>query len=225
MTYDCRACCMRQSCAVHMRMRASKVSGLEKHPNIAAWAVFTARISKIYRLSPARAGQDRIRDRPLHDGTETKRLLDVLDKRLAQSEYVAGPAYTIADMAAWPWYGGLVKFSQYGATEFLNVQEYKNVNRWADQIYALGSEPIPLGRPAGRFDDAFLLQQLTEQRDPADIVKGDIHHERDEHDGKPSRDHFLEPNTDAAPRDDLIQGHQCGRHPVRATATGSREPG
>src|SRR5436305_187300 len=67
---------------------------------------------------------------------ETKRLLDVLDKRLAESEYVAGPNYTIADMACFPWYGGLVKFGQYGAAEFLGVHEYKHVNRWADQIYA-----------------------------------------------------------------------------------------
>ena len=67
---------------------------------------------------------------------ETKRLLDVLDKRLADNEYLAGDVYTIADMAAWPWYGGLVKFGQYGATEFLAVHEYKNVVRWADAIDA-----------------------------------------------------------------------------------------
>src|ERR1700687_2176428 len=66
---------------------------------------------------------------------ETKRLLDVLDRRLAESEYVAGPAYTIADIAIWPWYGGLVKLGQYGAAEFLSVQDYKHVQRWADQIY------------------------------------------------------------------------------------------
>ncbi len=66
---------------------------------------------------------------------ETKRLLDVLDRRLAESEYVAGPTYTIADIAIWPWYGGLVKFSQYGAAEFLSVQDYKNVQRWVDMIY------------------------------------------------------------------------------------------
>ena len=52
---------------------------------------------------------------------ETKRLLDVLDKRLADNAYLAGDAYTIADIAAWPWYGGLVKFGQYGAAEFLAV--------------------------------------------------------------------------------------------------------
>jgi GST-like protein len=67
---------------------------------------------------------------------ETKRLLDVLDRRLSDNEYLAGDAYTIADMAAWPWYGGLVKFDQYGATEFLAVHEYKNVRRWADAIHA-----------------------------------------------------------------------------------------
>ena len=67
---------------------------------------------------------------------ETKRLLDVLDKRLGESEYVAGPDYTIADMACFPWYGGLVKFNSYGGAEFLAVHEYKNVQRWADQLYA-----------------------------------------------------------------------------------------
>src|ERR1700726_2210458 len=65
---------------------------------------------------------------------ETKRLLDVLDRRLTESEYVAGPTYTIADMAVWPWYGGLVKFNSYGGAEFLNVQEYKNVQRWTDTL-------------------------------------------------------------------------------------------
>src|SRR5258708_40276041 len=67
---------------------------------------------------------------------EAKRLLDVLDKRLAESEYVAGPEYTIADIAAWPWYGGLAKFDSYGGGEFLAVHEYKNVQRWTEQIWA-----------------------------------------------------------------------------------------
>ena len=67
---------------------------------------------------------------------EVKRQLDVLDRRLADNEFVAGADYTIADMAIWPWYGGLVKGWLYGAAEFLSVQEYANVVRWADQILA-----------------------------------------------------------------------------------------
>jgi len=65
---------------------------------------------------------------------EVKRQLDVLDRRLAESEYLAGRDYTIADIAVWPWYGGLAKGVLYGAGEFLAVHEYKNVNRWADAI-------------------------------------------------------------------------------------------
>src|SRR6201988_963067 len=65
---------------------------------------------------------------------EVKRQLDVLDRRLAESEYIAGSEYTIADIAVFPWYGGLVKGWQYGAADFLSVQDYKNVQRWADTI-------------------------------------------------------------------------------------------
>ena len=65
---------------------------------------------------------------------EVKRQLDVLDRRLAESEYLGGDAYTIADMAVWPWYGGLAKGLTYGAGEFLQVQDYKHVQRWTDQI-------------------------------------------------------------------------------------------
>jgi len=65
---------------------------------------------------------------------EVKRQLDVLDRRLAESPYLAGDDYTIADMAVWPWYGTLVKGQLYEAGEFLQVQEYKNVLRWTDQI-------------------------------------------------------------------------------------------
>ncbi|MDO8401658.1 MAG: glutathione-dependent disulfide-bond oxidoreductase [Bradyrhizobium sp.] len=67
---------------------------------------------------------------------EVKRQLDVLDRRLAESEYLAGPDYTIADIAVWPWYGSLVKGVLYGAGEFLDVQSYKNVQRWTDAIAA-----------------------------------------------------------------------------------------
>jgi len=65
---------------------------------------------------------------------EVKRQFDVLDRHLAGSEYLAGDAYTIADMAVWPWYGALAKGLLYEAGEFLQVQEYKNVQRWTDQI-------------------------------------------------------------------------------------------
>src|ERR1700689_3089657 len=65
---------------------------------------------------------------------EVKRQLDVLDRRLADNEYLAGKDYTIADIAVWPWYGGLVQGRLYGAAEFLQVQEYANVRRWADTI-------------------------------------------------------------------------------------------
>jgi GST-like protein len=65
---------------------------------------------------------------------EVKRQLDVLDRRLAESEYLAGPDYSIADIAVWPWYGALAKGLVYGAGEFLSVHDYKNVQRWTDQI-------------------------------------------------------------------------------------------
>ena len=65
---------------------------------------------------------------------EVKRQLDVLDRRLAVSPYLAGNDYSIADMAVWPWYGTLVKGQLYEAGEFLQVEEYKNVLRWTDQI-------------------------------------------------------------------------------------------
>jgi GST-like protein len=67
---------------------------------------------------------------------ETKRQLDVLDRQLAASRYVAGDEYSIADMAIWPWYGGMVRGELYDAAEFLSVGEYKNVKRWADEIAA-----------------------------------------------------------------------------------------
>jgi len=65
---------------------------------------------------------------------EVKRQLDVLDRRLAESPYLAGDDYTIADMAVWPWYGSLVKGVLYEAGEFLQVQDYVNVQRWTDTI-------------------------------------------------------------------------------------------
>lgn len=75
---------------------------------------------------------------------ETKRQLDVLDKRLSTHQYLAGDEYTIADMAIWPWYGALVKGELYEAGEFLQVQDYKHVIRWADEI--AGREAVKKGR-------------------------------------------------------------------------------
>ncbi|MFB4392089.1 MULTISPECIES: glutathione-dependent disulfide-bond oxidoreductase [unclassified Pseudomonas] len=65
---------------------------------------------------------------------EAKRQLDVLDRRLAESRYLAGDEYSIADIAVWPWYGQLVRGNLYGAAQFLSVQDYKHVQRWAEEI-------------------------------------------------------------------------------------------
>jgi GSH-dependent disulfide-bond oxidoreductase len=97
---------------------------------------------------------------------ETKRLLDVLDRRLAESQYVAGGDYTIADMAIWPWYGGLVRGGQYGAAEFLSVQDYKNVGRWADSIAARPA--VKRGRIVNRTSGD-LASQLHERHDASDF--------------------------------------------------------
>jgi GSH-dependent disulfide-bond oxidoreductase len=97
---------------------------------------------------------------------EAKRLLDVLDKRLADNEYLAGDVYTIADMAAWPWYAGLVKFGQYGAAEFLSAHEYRNVNRWADAIYARPA--VQRGRMVNRVSGE-PSSQLHERHDASDF--------------------------------------------------------
>ncbi|WP_024515473.1 glutathione-dependent disulfide-bond oxidoreductase [Bradyrhizobium sp. Tv2a-2] len=65
---------------------------------------------------------------------EIKRQLDVLDRRLADNEYLSGGDYSIADIAVWPWYGALAKGLLYGGGEFLSVQDYKHVQRWTNQI-------------------------------------------------------------------------------------------
>jgi len=97
---------------------------------------------------------------------EVKRQLDVLDRRLAGSEYVAGPDYTIADMAIWPWYGGLAKGWLYGAAEFLDVQSYRNVQRWAELIFQRPA--VRRGRMVNRVsgDPA---SQLWERHDAGDF--------------------------------------------------------
>jgi len=100
---------------------------------------------------------------------ETKRQLDVLDRRLGESEYLGGGTYSIADMAVWPWYGGLAKGRLYNdGAEFLSVQDYKNLQRWTDQIAE---------RPAvkrGRMVNAAWGEpdeQLPERHDASDFDK------------------------------------------------------
>jgi GST-like protein len=97
---------------------------------------------------------------------ETKRLLDVLDRRLAESKYVAGSDYTIADIAIFPWYGGLAKFSQYGAAEFLSVQDYKNVQRWTEMVWERPA--VKRGRMVNRLSGA-PSEQLHERHDASDF--------------------------------------------------------
>ena len=79
---------------------------------------------------------------------EVKRQMDVLNRRLAESRYLAGDVYTIADIAVWPWYGALAKGLVYEAGEFLQVQDYTHVQRWTDEI---GARPaVKRGRMVNR---------------------------------------------------------------------------
>jgi GST-like protein len=97
---------------------------------------------------------------------EVKRQLDVLDKRLAENEYLSGGDYTIADIAVFPWYGGVAKGWAYDAAEFLSAHEYKNVLRWAD---AIAERPaVKRGRMVNRMsgDPA---KQLHERHDASDF--------------------------------------------------------
>ncbi|ALC12716.1 glutathione-dependent disulfide-bond oxidoreductase [Sphingopyxis sp. 113P3] len=97
---------------------------------------------------------------------EVKRQMDVLDRRLAESEYLGGADYSIADMAVWPWYGALAKGLVYDAGEFLQVQDYKNVQRWTDQVAARPA--VKRGRMVNRVtgDPA---SQLHERHDASDF--------------------------------------------------------
>lgn len=97
---------------------------------------------------------------------EVKRQLDVLDRRLADHEYIAGEVYTIADMAIFPWYGGLVKGWAYGAAEFLSVQDYKHVQRWADLL--LERPAVRRGRMVNRTSGE-PSSQLRERHDAHDF--------------------------------------------------------
>ena len=97
---------------------------------------------------------------------ETKRQLDVLDRQLAEHRYVAGDEYTIADMAIWPWYGGLVLGQLYDAAEFLSVHEYQHVKRWADEIAARPAviRGRKVNRVFGKPED-----QVPERHDASDL--------------------------------------------------------
>jgi len=97
---------------------------------------------------------------------EVKRQMDVLNRRLADQRYLAGDEYTVADIAVWPWYGAMAKGLLYNAGEYLSVQEYENVIRWADEI---GQRPaVQRGRMVNRVagDPA---SQLHERHDASDF--------------------------------------------------------
>jgi GST-like protein len=98
---------------------------------------------------------------------EVKRQLDVLDRQLADNEYVAGDSYTIADIAIFPWYGGMVKGWQYGdSATFLSTAEYKNVNRWADML--LERPAVKRGRMVNRTSGEPSMQ-LHERHEMSDF--------------------------------------------------------
>src|ERR1700721_2184805 len=98
---------------------------------------------------------------------EVKRQLDVLDRRLGESEYIAGDGYTIADMAIFPWYGGVAKGWLYSAAEFLSVGEYKNVQRWAAML--LARPAVQRGRMVNRTSGE-AASQLHERHDTDDFA-------------------------------------------------------
>lgn len=97
---------------------------------------------------------------------EAKRQLDVLDRRLAEQEFIAGAEYTIADMAIWPWYGQLVLGQLYGAGEFLGVASYRNVVRWSEQL--LARPGVKRGRMVNRVTGE-PAEQLRERHDASDF--------------------------------------------------------
>lgn len=97
---------------------------------------------------------------------EAKRQMDVLDRRLAECPYLAGEEYSIADMAVWPWYGALAKGWVYDAAEFLQVQEYTNVQRWAETIHQRPA--VRRGRMVNRINGD-KANQLHERHDASDF--------------------------------------------------------
>lgn len=98
---------------------------------------------------------------------EIKRQLDVLDKRLASHHFLAGDEYSIADIAAWPWYGNLVLGALYNAAEFLDVESYKNVVHWAKEIFARPA--VQRGRIVNRTKGE-PWEQVPNRHDASDIT-------------------------------------------------------
>ena len=99
---------------------------------------------------------------------ETKRQLDVLDKQLAKNEFIAGDEYSIADIATWPWYGNLVLGNQYEAKDFLQVDDYTHVQRWAKAI--LARPAVQRGRIVNRTHGE-AWEQLENRHSATDIDK------------------------------------------------------
>lgn len=97
---------------------------------------------------------------------EVKRELDVLDQRLEKNKYINGESYSIADIAIFPWYGGLVKGWLYNAAEFLSVHEYKNLQRWADEIWHRPA--VKRGRMVNRITGE-ASEQLRERHNREDF--------------------------------------------------------
>ena len=97
---------------------------------------------------------------------EVKRQMDVLDRELAEHRFLGGDEYSIADIATWPWYGNLVLGEAYGAGEFLQVQSYKNLSRWAHEIAARPA--VQRGRMVNRTSGD-LSKQLHERHDASDF--------------------------------------------------------
>ena len=98
---------------------------------------------------------------------EVKRQLDVLDQHLAKNEYMCNDVYTIADIAIWPWYGGLVLNRVYEAAEFLDANSYKHVIRWSEEIDS--RETVQRGRMVNRVRGE-LNEQLRERHDATDFI-------------------------------------------------------
>lgn len=114
-----------------------------------------------YRYAPERF------EYPINRFTmETKRQLDVLDRRLGETHYVAGDDYTIADMAIWPWYGQVVRNVVYEAAEFLEARTYTNVVRWAEEIAKRPA--VQRGRKVNKLS-GLLEDQLHERHDASDF--------------------------------------------------------